>query len=712
LVSKASLKIYSLPELVNVDFPRVGAGKLGKMPVSLLLFLLVNAAPDVEFSAKRALFLEGEARVILVDSARVRYGNTVLEADSIEFHRREGLLLAYRDPLLILSGDSLTGDSLRYRTDTEQGISFGGRTHVEEGWITGRRMFRVSDDVLHIEDGTFTTCDEDPPHYWFSSRRIKVIRDDMAYVAPIVLNIRGIPVMAAPFWLFPLKKGRKSGLLTPRFGYNSSDGTYFRNIAYYLVINNFMDLTLSGDFIEKRGPRVGLEFVYNLFKTFEGNVAYTLAQELDPNRRRWSLFGSHLQHLGRNTSLRGQANFVSDVLYVEEYSEEKTEWLKSEMRSYLNLSHRWSFASLDATLDETRDLTRETRSAKLPDLKLNLFSFSLGLLRLSGQSRATRVLSGTLDSTESRYAWDNSLNASAQLRLLQYLQVQPSLTVRSTVFDRDEAGNENVRRDIYTASAALSTVIYGLSDFGLGPFERFRHTLKPEMGLSYTPEVDQDHLDTFGGFGRVGAQKRARFSLSNTFEGKTPSGSKLTLLTADGSLSYDMRAEEEPFSPLSLSFEALRELPVHSRLSVTQDLYDTDQRTFNLVTQLSLTLGGIEEEIEDTLMDLEESEVLRPWKLSLSHSYLKSGTERQRLSGRISGQPTRHWRIEYDFTLDLDEQRLIDQSLILSRDLHCWAASLRWSKFGDVFQYDFKIWIKGLPDVKIQRSFFEAFLPD
>jgi hypothetical protein len=320
-------------------------------------------------------------------------------------------------------------------------------------------------------------------------------------------------------------------------------------------------------------------------------------------------------------------------------------------------------------------------------------------------------VSGTLDSSETRYAWDNTLNLTSPLKVLRYVQVQPTLSLRSTVFDRDTSGNDNVHRGIYSLSASMSTVIYGLSSFGLGPFERFRHTLKPEMSASYTPFVDQGHLDTFGGFGRVGQAKRARFAVRNTFEGKTGEGKKITLLTADGSISYDMLEDDEPFSSLSLSFEALRELPLNTRLNVSQDVYDWEQRTYNLVTSLRMTLGGFEEEPEDTSVEIEEHGPLEPWQVSLSHSYLKSGYTRQRLGGRVSGQPTSNWRVSYEFTYDVDNNRLLDQSLILTRDLHCWEASFRWSKFGDTFQYDFKIWIKKLPDVKLQRSFFEALLP-
>jgi len=142
--------------------------------------------------------------VILIDSALVVKGNTTLKADSIVYKISSKLLFAFKNVILIVDKDTLRGDSLFYNLNTKQGISFNGRTHVEKGFLSGEKMYKVTDSILHIENGRFTTCDLEPPHYFFYSKEMKVIRGDMAIVRPLILYIHDLPVFYVPFWFFPV----------------------------------------------------------------------------------------------------------------------------------------------------------------------------------------------------------------------------------------------------------------------------------------------------------------------------------------------------------------------------------------------------------------------------------------------------------------------------------------------------------------------------
>ncbi|MEN3046074.1 MAG: hypothetical protein ABDH49_03705 [Candidatus Hydrothermales bacterium] len=95
-----------------------------------------------------------------------------------------------------------------------------------------------------------------------------------------------------------------------------------------------------------------------------------------------------------------------------------------------------------------------------------------------------------------------------------------------------------------------------------------------------------------------------------------------------------------------------------------------------------------------------------------TYSFSKShNRENNTLSGSFSGQLTEKWSFNYNFVYTGEERKINSQSLSLIRDLHCFSLEIRWSKTGNFYDYHFKLSIKGIPDMKIERSFFETILP-
>ena len=61
-----------------------------------------------------------------------------------------------------------------------------------------------------------------------------------------------MPLLALPFYVFPIKPGRHSGFLFPQFelGFNNRAGQYIRNAGYYWAPNDYFDLTVAGDYAQ------------------------------------------------------------------------------------------------------------------------------------------------------------------------------------------------------------------------------------------------------------------------------------------------------------------------------------------------------------------------------------------------------------------------------------------------------------------------------
>ncbi len=103
--------------------------------------------------------------------------------------------------------------------------------NLEGGFYHGEKIKKVTKDTYFIEDGIYTTCDEPDPHYYFYSPKMKVIQKEQIAAEWIWLNFGDVPVpIPLPFIVIPLQSGRRSGLITPVFGYSQTYGTYIQQI--------------------------------------------------------------------------------------------------------------------------------------------------------------------------------------------------------------------------------------------------------------------------------------------------------------------------------------------------------------------------------------------------------------------------------------------------------------------------------------------------
>ncbi|NPA79658.1 MAG: LPS-assembly protein LptD [Thermotogae bacterium] len=661
--------------------------------------------------------------VILYDSAYVRTDDgTELWADTIKFWRKVQVVEASGNFTLKTAETKITGKYLKYNLLRQTGIASKSRTYVEKGWIVGDTVYKVSENSIYTTNGYFTTCELPRPHYRFASKRMRVLKGDLAVVKPLVLYLRDIPVLYAPFWFMPAGKERSSGFLPPSVGSSTRDGLYIRNLAFYLAIDNFQDLTLFADIIERRGVRFGADYRYNIYKSLQGGFTGTYAYDLAEggNVRRWSLKGNHSQTL-LGFDMNAHADFVSDSRYFQDYAEVPDQWIQNELVSYLTLRRTTRLGLLSLNLynryDPIRDITRRT----LPEVSFSMLPLNALGLSLSNSFNLRRERTDSASSSmEHRFAaTSHVLNTTYSLL---YLTTSPSVHLNTSFKD-------SVFSKRYGLTLPLSTTLYGVSLFGLGPVRKFRHILKPTVSYYY----ERDDL--------TGERKGITLSLDNTHEGKirrdTTSEVK-TLLQWSASTSYIFSdtLEGKPlryhFTPITIT---ARTSPYRWVSVVAFGSYDhvegrpaSAQLIVNLGRfNLNRILGG-EATREDTAeMDTTKDTVMteeelveanrpkpKPWTFGLSYSYSLSayGQPPQNVFRfGISGSPTPKWFIDYSFTYDMTNRRYLDQTLRVSRDLHCWQLEARWSWFGGYSTYDVRIYVKAIPEIAIKRGVLDIFLP-
>ncbi|HMB68835.1 MAG TPA: putative LPS assembly protein LptD, partial [bacterium] len=270
----------------------------------------------VEYSAPVIRYLSDGPMMYLEQGGEVTYKTMVLTSGEIELDPTNEVLIATGDPppVLVDTADEVRGDEMRYHLDSEKGEILEGRTKFENAFYHGEDIWKVGDDVMAVEGAEFTTCELDDPHYHFASRQMKIYLDDKVVAKPVVLKVREIPVLALPFYMASLKKGRHSGFLLPNLelGVDDNRGRFIRNLGYYYAPNDYMDGTLTFDFYPAQDRIVTyLNTRYNVRYRFNGRAALKYNRDV-PNNRKDTVFElAHQQTLSETMSLAGNASFLS-----------------------------------------------------------------------------------------------------------------------------------------------------------------------------------------------------------------------------------------------------------------------------------------------------------------------------------------------------------------------------------------------------------------
>ena len=103
---------------------------------------------------------------------------------------------------------------------------------------------------------------------------MKLIPDKHIIVRPIVLHIRDLPILGFPFAILPNKGGeRQSGWIMPSFGYSGTNGTYFHNLGYYHVINDYSDIKMLTNFYDRKGFKFNTNYRYKKRYKYTGNIS-------------------------------------------------------------------------------------------------------------------------------------------------------------------------------------------------------------------------------------------------------------------------------------------------------------------------------------------------------------------------------------------------------------------------------------------------------
>ncbi|MBN2170331.1 MAG: hypothetical protein JW819_03300 [Candidatus Krumholzibacteriota bacterium] len=607
----------------------------------------MSRAQEIRYRARDILYRSDDERVYLEGEAEVESEDFTLEARAIRFDSRQDFLDARGEPVLVDKNDRLYGRLMEYDIDRKEGLVHDGTTRYGEGFYSGERLKRTESDRLYVTDSHYTTCEYAPPHYHFQVDRMMVKIGDKVVGAPVRFYLGEVPLFYLPFMFSNLERGRRSGFLQPDFEFGitlnrDKPQRFVRDIGYYWALSEYADLSVRGDFIERRSLYGSLNYRYYrryfLGGSVRSNLSYDVSRDLRTDTFSWGLRGTHVQEIGERTRLNATVDFVSSeqLREIDHYTVEET--VNQRLTSNVGLSRTWDNVSLNASYRRTQILNQEDddpatdnllRDESLP-VSLSTTSIplwpggerhgglrgALARLKLKPSIRYSRAVK----TYETRRTTSESASTGTSLGfnwMLGFVNVRPSVSF-SDNWSRSDVGTVVTRQVPFgpgdgpatgaptspageilplaetqvtvtedgthslqwSSSATATTKFYGLFYPRLGSLSGLRHTITPSVSWRYSESRGR----TFS------LSRHLGFSLDNTLDLKFGEGEQVTrktgLLKWSLSTGYDLNKTREqlPWDDLS---STVRFSPIANLSFQLGHRWDVDRGE-----QLSTTLSG------------------------------------------------------------------------------------------------------------------------
>ena len=250
----------------------------------------------IDYNASDSGILIVETReFLLYGKAKTNYQDLKIEAATIRYNQQSKMVKAYGStdstgkldskPVFIQGEMKSISDTISFNMESGKGLT--KNTFFQEGeiYVNAISLKKMSDSVVYAKKARFTTCNLDTPHFAFRTGRMKIINNKLGISGPTFPEFEGVPMpIGIPFGIFPLNRGRHSGILAPAFTASEDFGLGLEGLGYYKVINDYLDFTTRANIYSYGGWNANLNSKYIKRYAFTGGVNLTLQNTKSLNR--------------------------------------------------------------------------------------------------------------------------------------------------------------------------------------------------------------------------------------------------------------------------------------------------------------------------------------------------------------------------------------------------------------------------------------------
>ena len=432
-------------------------------------------------------------------------------------------------------------DRIAYNFKTKKGFINNVYTQQGDGFIMGGKAKKDSSEVFYSQNGQYTTCDAEHPHFYIKLTRAKVRPKKDVVSGPLYLVVEDVPLpLALPFAYFPFTSSYSSGIIMPTYGDETERGFYLRDGGYYFAISDKVDLRLTGEIFTKGSWGLGAEstyanrykysgsfdFSYLVTKTGEkGLPDYAVGKNF---RLQWSHRQDPKAH--PNSNFSASVNFATSSYERSNLNSIYNPMLNSQSMRTSSVSYSRTFPeiglSISTTMNVAQNMQDSTLSLTLPSLNVSLskkypfrrkkrmgderwyekisFSYS-GQMSNSINTKENLLFKSNL-ADDWRNGVQHNIPINATFQLFDVINITPSINYTERWYlkkvnqEWDYATNSVVRDTVhgfhrvynYNLSLSANTTLYGFyQPAGFLKNSRVhtvRHVFKPTVSFTYAPD--------------------------------------------------------------------------------------------------------------------------------------------------------------------------------------------------------------------------------
>ena len=342
----------------------------------------------------------------------------------------------------------------------------------------------------------YSTCAGEKPDWYLSAKKLELRHDDgFGTARNAVLTFKGVPILYAPYFSFPVDDRRKSGFLYPGVSNTNDNGIEF-NVPWYWNIAPNQDATLEPRYFANRGFMLSGEYRF-LTRLTNGTVDF----DYMPKDRKTedARYRYRIEHRARpwtrwRTGL--VLDRVSDNNYFQDYGSGLFETSLQYLYSNATLSGVGQYWNIDMLVDKFQVIDENVKPQNEPYRRLPRIAlwmdqaFGPRGMRFNVNSelvyfdRPSGTTGARLDLFPSVY-WERYSN---------WAFIKPSVGYRYTGYNLDQMdypGNDTPSRG--TGIFSLDTGLYFDRVNGNGS----RQALEPRLFYLYVPYEQQADLPRF-----------------------------------------------------------------------------------------------------------------------------------------------------------------------------------------------------------------------
>jgi len=492
---------------------------------------------------------------ILYGKANAKYTDVEVTASTINLNQEKQLLTAFGstdttgNPLnkpKLVQGDMQTiSDTIYYNTRSQKGLTKS--TYLQQGeiYLYATIVKKVDANTIYAWRSRFTTCNLDTPHFAFRTRKMKMITNKIAVSGPTSPEFEGVPVpIGIPFGIYPLNRGRHSGLLPPQFASNDQYGLGLEGLGFYKVLSDNFDATIRGNIYSYGGWNANLSSKY--IKRYKYNGSLNIAvqntkilnsggysKEEFTKSRSFMVNWSH----SRDSKARPGSSFSANVnagstKFNRYVSNNSLQNFQNSLSSSIAYSKDWNGKyNLTVSANHSQNNNLGLINLNLPTASFNvqtIYPFQKKDAVGTGKWYEKLGLGYTGNFQNQVSFYDSAFSIRKILDTAQYgashvipitlslpqmgsIQLSPSVSYEERWYGQKIIQSWNptskrvdtaISRGIYTArqmqfGMAASTRIFGTYQFKkTSKIQAIRHEIRPNLSVNYRPDMQKGFFHT------------------------------------------------------------------------------------------------------------------------------------------------------------------------------------------------------------------------